>query len=115
MWQGYGGSMLTPGSGGPFAAFYQLAYVTTDLEQALEIFKTRYGVPNVTRVGELALQLDGGGTTIIRLALCFVGQVELEIIEPVGGEDDIYRRALPDSGFGLVWHHVGFRFPRSTR
>jgi len=95
----------------PFQGFFQLAYVTTDLDRALGVFADQFDVGEFADLGERALALDDGGETRIRVALSFVGSLQVEIIEPRGGRDDIYRRALPAEGFGLVWHHVGFIVP----
>lgn len=94
-----------------FQRFFQLAYVTTDIDRALGVFAEDYDVPRFGRLGEISLPLDDGGETRIEIALCFVGDLQLEVIEPRGGRDDIYRRALPIEGFGLVWHHAGFKLP----
>ncbi|WP_309084603.1 VOC family protein [Chelativorans sp.] len=96
---------------GVFSGVYQIAYVTTDLDYALKVFTNDYDVPRWKVLGEVSLALDDGGSTRIRLALTFVGPLQLEIIEPLGGEDALYREALPPEGFGLKWHHVGFKVP----
>ena len=55
------------------------------------------------------MQLDDGGETVIKGAIGFVGDLQLEVIEPAGGHDSIYRDALPDDGaFHTRWHHAGF-------
>lgn len=95
----------------PFQAFFQLAYVTNDVDRALEVFAERYGVGEFRDLGEVALALDDGGEATIRIALTLVGWLELELIEPRGGRDDVYRRELTGEGFALHWHHVGFKVP----
>jgi hypothetical protein len=46
------------------------------------------------------LESSVGGTVVINIALTYVGEVHLEIIEPVAGEVDVYRSWLPE-GFAV--------------
>ncbi|MEX2126647.1 MAG: VOC family protein [Xanthobacteraceae bacterium] len=103
--------MSEPRAAPSFGTVYQFGYVTNDLDRALEVFRTRHGVPAFKDFGDTTLKRDEGGETRIRFALCFVGSTQLEIIEPRGGKDSLYSDVLPSSGFGLVWHHIAFKVP----
>lgn len=92
-----------------FADLYQIGYVATDADRAMELFREHHGIPAFKDVGPLNLKLDGGGTVTIRIAMCFVDKLQIEIIQPIGGADHIYRSALPASGFGMVLHHLARR------
>lgn len=92
-----------------FQDIYQLGYVTTDAAHATELFRDRHGIPAFKDLGPITLPLDDGATATIRICMCFVGPIQVEIIEPIGGADAIYRAALPSSGFGLAWHHFARR------
>jgi hypothetical protein len=90
---------------GPFG-FFQVAYVTTDLERATrelgalygaERFQINRGVEIQTKTG--AAQADFG--------LAFVGEQQLEIIQPAGGADGAYRDVLPRDTYGTCLHHFG--------
>jgi hypothetical protein len=59
----------------------------------------------VGNVEGLTLESTGGGTVVINMALTYVGDVQLEIIEPVAGEVDVYRSWLPE-GFAVRHHHL---------
>lgn len=92
-----------------FQDLYQLGYVTTDADHAMGLFRERHGIPAFKDLGPITLPLDDGATARIRICMCFVGPIQVEIIEPMGGADDVYRAALPSSGFGLTWHHFARR------
>jgi catechol 2,3-dioxygenase-like lactoylglutathione lyase family enzyme len=73
-----------------FANVWQLGYVTTDLDRAIEFVSERFGLTHV-------LKLPTGGATFL------IG----DLIEPVAGEVDFYRRLLPDDGsFAVRLHHL---------
>lgn len=95
--------------GQPCTGFYQLAYVTSDLDRA---GPGRAGRDRVRVEGfdtfEVNLELDNGDHTVIGGALTFVGFLQLELVEPRGGSDEICRGALPpDGSFHPGFHHVG--------
>ncbi|HEY3694435.1 hypothetical protein [Phenylobacterium sp.] len=94
-----------------FGGFFQNAYVTTDLDQALEVFRTVYGVPSF-----LVHEVDHGvshrgrpGRMKLRLALANLDGVQIEVIEAAEGCVGLYREGLPAEGFGLAHHHVAMR------
>lgn len=84
---------------------FQTAYVTNDLDRAVDIFKQHFGVPGFYIGADHPIPHAKGGSATIRPAIAWIGAVQLEIIEPRGGRDDIYRDALPREGFGLCFHH----------
>lgn len=80
------------------------AWVTNDLDQAVEIFKSRYGISDVS-------YLDGdspqGGH--IRVAFAWAGGQILEILQGTGPEYAFYNEMLPEGGeFAIRFHHLGF-------
>ena len=40
-------------------------------------------------------------------AIAWVGSIQVEIFEPRGGKDQIYRDFLPKDGFGINFFHFG--------
>jgi len=94
-----------------FGGFYQNAYVTNDLDQALEVFRQTYGVPEfLVMPSDLTLSYRGGlGRLHVRLALANLNGVQIEVIEAQEGCIDLYREGLPENGFGLAHHHVAMR------
>jgi len=88
----------------------QVAWVTTDLDRALEQFKRIYRVPEFLVMEQSFPSIVFGeeGEMKLRIALANVDNVQLELIEPVGGGvDRIYRDPLPtDGSHANVFHHV---------
>ena len=96
------------------AHFYQNSYVTTDIDRAKEIFGTHYGVKaysNIDSSVELKT-MRGPGQVSLKVALAYVNQFQIELIQPLSGSASwIYREVLPASGFGLVFHHIACQVP----
>lgn len=88
---------------------YQNAYVTRDIEKALDIFRTRYGVadPRYFQAEVEVTTPNGKGLAVNKVAFIWIGDVQYELIEPVSGPVDIYRNELPDEG--LRFHHICMR------
>jgi Glyoxalase/Bleomycin resistance protein/Dioxygenase superfamily len=93
-----------------FANVWQLGYVTTDLDRAIEFVSERFGLSH-------CLKLPTGGATFLigdepaeweaQFAMGARGGLIIELIEPVAGEVDFYRRLLPDDGsFAVRLHHL---------
>ena len=98
---------MIPFSG--FGGFWQLAWVTPDLETSLETFRTVYGVPSFFVMDqEFPARVFGEtGVMKLRIALANVDEIQLELIQPMGGIDRIYREVLPaDGSHANVFHHV---------
>ncbi len=83
---------------------FQMAYVTTDIEQAGDLFRRRLGIREFTRLeGETA----AGG--YIRADFAWVGTLMYELIQPEGPGSDIFSNHLPDTDeFVIRHHHLGF-------
>jgi len=91
----------------PNAHHHQIAYVTNDMDKALEVFARDY---NVTSSFTLS---DGRGPALpgglrMRIALANVNGVELELIQPMpDSPKNLYSDVLPEDGhFVLVFHHI---------
>lgn len=91
-----------------FKNVVQLAYVTTDLERAVSVFRDDQGVREFATFDSLQLPTVGGGQAVINWGLTYVGDLQLEIIQPVSGEVDVYRALLPERSdqFVLRSHHI---------
>ncbi|MDB5968657.1 MAG: glyoxalase/Bleomycin resistance/Dioxygenase superfamily protein [Hydrocarboniphaga sp.] len=88
---------------------YQNAYVTRDIEQALSIFRERYGVQD-TRYFQAETEVTtpkGKGIAVNKIAFIWIGKLQYELIEPVSGPVDLYREAVPEQG--LRFHHICMR------
>ena len=89
---------------------YQNAYITRDLDQALEFFRKRYDF-NGFKHFEVSYDLKtptGQGKATVKMALGWVGELQYELIQPISGLTDIYREGLPDR-YPLRFHHVAMR------
>jgi hypothetical protein len=93
-----------------FANIWQIAYVASDLDRGIELLRDRFGVEHCTEVptaGATFLRGDEPVPWDVRIAMGARGGVIVEVIQPVGGEVDFYRRFLPSDGsFGLRLHHL---------
>ena len=100
---------MSPALGG----FYQTAYVTNDLEQALDQFKRVYGVPEfLVLPSDMPATYRGApGRLHVRLALANLRGVQIEVIEAQHGCIDLFREGLADGGFCLAHHHLAMRVP----
>ena len=88
---------------------YQNAYVTPDIEKALDIFRTRYGVQN-PRYFQAETEVwtpNGSGIAVNKIAFIWIGKLQYELIEPVSGPVAMYQEAVPKQG--LRFHHICMR------
>lgn len=87
----------------------QVAWVTPNLDRTMDQFGQRYGIPEffATEVTFPARYFDETGDISIRMALANIDNMQIELIQPAGGLDRIYRDALPrDGSHANVFHHV---------
>lgn len=92
------------------SGFFQNAYVTRNLDKAMETFTKKHGVPSWT-----VLDLDmpvktmyGDGPVVLRVGLGWIGNLQVELIEPVSGRCQHYSEALPDDDSSR-FHHICMR------
>lgn len=89
---------------------FQNAFVTRNRDAAVELLRRQYGLddfiffePNMDM-----LTPDGPRRSISRVAMAWAGGLQVEVIEPVGGEIDVYSAFLP-ADQGLRHHHICMR------
>jgi hypothetical protein len=82
---------------------FQIAYVTNDIDRAVEVFRERFGVPEFRRSDA---ELPNGASIKVRAA--WVGGVIYEIICGTGPGMELYACGDPAAGFVLRHHHFGF-------
>ena len=89
---------------------YQNAYVTPNIDLAIERLRAVHGTPDFMTI-EASTPVwtpNGEGVATNKLALGWVGHLQYELIEPVSGPVGIYRDAI--SGDQLLrFHHVAMR------
>ena len=79
------------------------AWVTNDLDRAVDILSERYGVRDFSFI-EGAMPSGG----FIRVAFAWAGGQVLEIISATGPGAEFYNTMLPADGFAIRFHHLGF-------
>lgn len=80
------------------------AWVTNDMDRALEVFGQRYGV---TDFAFIEGPMPSGGQ--IHVAFAWAGGQVLEVIRGTGPGTEFYNALLPDDGsFAIRFHHLGF-------
>lgn len=89
---------------------YQNAYVTRDVDKAIEGFRARGDiVEGASFMAEVEVDTPAGrGKLANKLAFLWINGIQYELIEPVSGLVDIYREALPDDDT-LRFHHICMR------
>jgi hypothetical protein len=86
--------------------FGQMAWVTNDIDQAVALFKDRHDTGEFFIVRDLEAPLSGDRIAKMNLALAHAGGIDIELIEPLGGEDGVWREILRgDGGFEMHFHH----------
>jgi hypothetical protein len=92
-----------------FSDAYQIAYVTGDLARGTEMLQTRFGVPPFSCVSlDLNLSTPAAAATI-KVGIAWVGDLQIELIEPVSGAVEVYLAALPHDPSALAFHHLAMR------
>lgn len=89
---------------------FQNAYVTRNIEAAIEAFNARGDVRKLIQT-EVTVDVwtpAGQGSQTNKLAFIWVDDLQYELIEPVAGDVDIYRDALP-VGDAPRFHHICMR------
>lgn len=91
------------GNGLYLARFFQVAYVTRDLDRAVQTFQQRYGI------GSFQFMRDNrfDASTTIDIALAWVGEVMIELIQPNGNGGSFFEVMLPAQKDGVRLHHLG--------
>jgi hypothetical protein len=89
---------------------YQNAYITRDIDKAVESFRARGGVQDA-RVFEATVEVQtpaGRGIAVSKLSFIWINNLQYELIQPVSGLVDVYRDALPADD-SLKLHHICMR------
>jgi hypothetical protein len=96
------------------ANVWQVCYVTPDLERGMKELHDLFGIENATEVpveGATFMKGDDQVEWAPRVAMGARGGLIVELIEPVAGEVEFYRQALPDDGGVLGFHHLAMLLP----
>ncbi|HKH22494.1 MAG TPA: VOC family protein [Solirubrobacterales bacterium] len=96
-----------------FANVWQVCYVTPDLDRGMQELRDLFGIENMTEVpveGASFLKAGERQQWDVRVAMGARGGLIVELIEPIAGEVEFYRRALGD-GAVLGLHHLAMLVP----
>ncbi len=86
--------------------FGQMAWVTNDIDQAVALFRERHDAGEFFIVRDLEAQLAGDKIAWMNLAVADAGGIDIELIQPLGGDDHVWREILRgDGGFEMHFHH----------
>lgn len=86
--------------------YIQLGYVTNDFERALKQFEETHGIHAFVEMRDAQVETGPGKIAHCNIALARVGKNEVEIINPIGGDDEVYAETLPKEKFAVNFHHV---------
>ena len=93
--------------------FYQIGYVTHDLERAIGLIDHGFGLSEFGHFeGELVLQGAFGERTVrLRVGTAWVGSHQIELIQPLSGYVGTYAAGLPADTDDATprFHHVAVR------
>ena len=94
------------------SSIWQVCYVTRDLDAGMTELRERYGIESteVPTEGGTFLVGDEPAEWDVRVSMGARRGPIVELIEPIGGEVEFYRRALPPDG-GLGFHHIATYVP----
>jgi hypothetical protein len=91
---------------------YQNAYVTADIDRAIEAMKAKYGIGDAdilrTEATTPVWTPSGSGPNTSKLAFIWVGKLQYELIEPISGPSDLYSAAVARDQL-MRFHHVAMR------
>ena len=91
------------------ACHHQIAYVTNDMDAALELFARDFGVSRFYPLVTGDEPVPAGGIRM-KAALANVNGTEIELIQPLSDGENLFSNALTkDPGFTLVLHHICIR------
>jgi hypothetical protein len=85
---------------------YQVCYVTEDLDTGMRLVKDTHGI-EAFRIKREVGSLPGMPKMVVHQAHVFIGSLQLELIQPAGGDDALYRDYCPADAKSIGFHHFG--------
>lgn len=85
---------------------FQIAYVTADLAAAAGAFGAWFGAKGFRVDRDVSIETSLG-IARCHFALAFLGDLQIELIEPAGGADGVYRDGIEPRVLAKH-HHLGF-------
>jgi hypothetical protein len=89
-----------------FSGFYQIGYVTRDLDAGMRRLGAIHGIERF-RIKRDVRGLPGMPEMLMHQAHVYIGTVQLELIQPAGGDDGLYRDFCAADSSAIRHHHFG--------
>jgi hypothetical protein len=93
------------------SGFFQHGYVTPDLDRAMAEYRARFDVTDFWVFDTIAARPDDPHPN--RVALAWIGDVMVELIQPLREPAPLYAPEMPAQGIRL--HHLGYRIDDQAR
>jgi hypothetical protein len=90
--------------------YYQFAYVTTDWRRAMRELSAQHDIGGWMEMPDAEFDTGPDRTAVCHFALAYKSDLQFEIIQPLSGDDSVYRTGLPASGYAKRFHHLGRHF-----
>ncbi len=87
--------------------FMQFSYVTNDFDQAVDRLRTLHDMGDFRQMREMHIPTGSGRAAFVNLGLAFKGELQFEVIQPLGEDSAIYAQSLSTDGFDMQFHHLG--------
>lgn len=90
---------------------YQNAYVTRDIDRAVELLQRQHGLTGEVQRLDAAMEVrtaEGQGGSTLKLAFLWAGRLQYEVIQPMSGLVGLYKDAVREDRL-LQFHHVAMR------
>jgi hypothetical protein len=92
----------------PGLKHHQIAYVTTDMDEALRRLDKAFGLDSFYFIDTEIMRSYEGQPSLL-IALVRTGGTEFEVILPRGKGSELWSDPLPkDGSFALLFHHIAF-------
>ncbi len=88
------------------SGFFQICYVTRDLNAGMRQLGATHGIERF-RVKRDVGSMPGMPGMVIHQAHVYIGAVQIEIIQPAGGDDGLYRDFCAADEGAMRFHHFG--------
>ena len=88
--------------------FGQMAYVTNNIDRALEELGAGLGLTEWFRTDGAEFEVRPGEIAVCNVALAESADIQIEIIQPVAGATQVYESVLVGDDYQIRHHHVAY-------
>ncbi len=90
-----------------YDGFFQLGYVTRDIDKAIPAFQERFGSVEFLQI-PMPPEIEGLPSGMFRIALAYIKEVMIEFVEVDTSKPSLYLDALPVAEAEIRLHHLGY-------